>query len=256
MTNEQLQNAQVIFANHSGGKDSQAMLAKLVRMGLKDKIVIIHADLGEMEWEPMHGWIEKNSFGIPVHVVKAEMSFFDLCRKYKRLPSGQARFCTNLLKTVPCENFMKKYCEERGITNAVSVLGIRADESGNRAKMSPLSRKGKVNRATKFKMELTIWYPIFEYTLDEVKKEVADADQELHEVYANGYSRLSCVFCPLARIAEHKKMAKDKPELFQKMVNLERELGKTIRLKQKNKVKYNRYLDEYCSTKKEDASES
>ena len=87
--------ADVIFVNHSGGKDSQAMLAQLVRLGFKDKLVIVHADLGEMEWEPMKKWIKKNSFGIPVHVVKAELSFWDLCRKYGRLPSGQARFCTS-----------------------------------------------------------------------------------------------------------------------------------------------------------------
>lgn len=46
---EEVLTAEVIFWSHSGGKDSQAGLANLIRMGLKDKIVIIHADLGEME---------------------------------------------------------------------------------------------------------------------------------------------------------------------------------------------------------------
>lgn len=32
----QINEAEVIFVNHSGGKDSQAMLAKLVAMGLKE----------------------------------------------------------------------------------------------------------------------------------------------------------------------------------------------------------------------------
>ena len=84
-----LDEAEVIFVNHSGGKDSQAMLAKLIKEGFKDKLVLVHADLGEMEWEPMHDWITKNSFGLPVEVVKSELTFFELCRKYKRLPSGQ-----------------------------------------------------------------------------------------------------------------------------------------------------------------------
>jgi 3'-phosphoadenosine 5'-phosphosulfate sulfotransferase (PAPS reductase)/FAD synthetase len=233
-----LQEAQVLFLNHSGGKDSQAMAAKIKRLGLWHKVVIIHADLGEMEWEPMHPWIESISFGKPVHVVKSSMSFFDLCRKYKRIPDGRARFCTNLLKTTPCEAFMRDYCAKHNITNAVSLLGIRADESTGRAKMQPIKKKTKL---------LTVVYPIFDYTIDQVHQEIKQANQELHWVYAKGYSRLSCVFCPLGRIGEHQQMAKDKPELFTKMVALEKELGKTIRLKTRNKVKYNRFLTEYAS---------
>jgi DNA sulfur modification protein DndC len=232
------QEAEVIFVNHSGGKDSQAMLARLIDMGLKEKLVIIHADLGEMEWEPMHTWIEENSFGLPVNVVKSELGFFELCRKYGRLPSGQARFCTSDLKTVPCERFMKKYCQERGITKAISALGIRAEESPSRAK------KGEYQKKTNL---LTIWNPILNYKLADVKFEIANAGQAMHWVYSKGYSRLSCVMCVFGRIDEHKQMAKDKPELFKKMVDLEIELGKTIRLKQKNKVKYPKYLGEYIT---------
>lgn len=240
------ESAEVIFVNHSGGKDSQAMLAKLVDMGLKDKLVIVHADLGEMEWESMHDWIEENSFGIPVHVVKSELGFFELCRKYKRLPSGQARFCTSALKTLPCERFMKAYCKERGITKAISALGIRAEESPSRAK------KGEWIQKTRL---LTIWNPIIHYKIEEVKEEIAKANQKLHWVYSKGYTRLSCVMCVFGRVGEHKQMAQDRPELFEKMADLEEELGKTIRLKQIDKVKYPKYLREYIevASKKEAA---
>lgn len=63
---ETVLNAQVIFVNHSGGKDSQAMLAYLMTIGFTGKMVIVHADLGEMEWEPMHDFISQNSFGFEV----------------------------------------------------------------------------------------------------------------------------------------------------------------------------------------------
>lgn len=228
--------AEVIFVNHSGGKDSQAMLAKLVSEGYKDKLVIVHADLGEMEWEPMKDWIEKNSFGVPVYVVKSSLGFFDLCRKYKRLPSGQARFCTSELKTRPCEAFMKEYCEERGYTKAISALGIRAEESPGRAKKGFFEAKKKT---------LTVWNPILDYKLPQVKETIKTAGQNMHWVYGKGYSRLSCVMCVFGRVGEHKKMAKDRPEIFRKMSMLEKELGKTIRVKQKNKVRYPKYLTEY-----------
>ena len=237
MNQSDLNKAEVIFVNHSGGKDSQAMLAKLIRMGLKGKLVLIHADLGEMEWEPMHGWIESISFGLPVNVVRADVDFFDLCYKYKRIPDGRARFCTNALKTVPCERFMREYCKTHNITNAISALGIRAEESPNRAKMQVIREKTRL---------LTIWNPIFDWTIDQVKTEIANANQKLHWVYDQGYSRLSCVLCPLGRIGEHKMMANDRPELFKKMAKLERDLGKTIRMKQIKGVKYNKYLDEYA----------
>lgn len=245
---KEMNEAEVIFVNHSGGKDSQAMMAQLIRLGFRDKLVVVHADLGEMEWEPMHKWIESTSFGVDVHVVKSDQDFFELCRKYGRLPSGQARFCTDFLKTKPCEKFMVQYCEERGITKAVSAIGIRAEESPARAKKPEIKAQNKMTSDRKSKISLNVVSPIFKYTLEEVKEEIAAAGQDLHWVYGKGYSRLSCAFCVFGRINEHKQAAKDRPELFKKMVELERELGKTIRIKQKNKVKYPKFLDEYIST--------
>ena len=67
---EEVNKAEVIFWSHSGGRDSQAGLAVLKRMGLLHKVVIVHSDLGEMEWEEMRPWIEKNSFGILCNVVQ------------------------------------------------------------------------------------------------------------------------------------------------------------------------------------------
>lgn len=241
---DEVKNAEVIFVNHSGGKDSQAQLAYLVGLGLKDKLVIVHSDLGEMEWEPMHAFITKNSFGVPVYVVKPELSFFDLCRKYFRLPSGQARFCTDQLKTKPIAKWIKSYCAERGITRAINAIGIRAEESPARAKKEPF----KLSKVSLKKTNLVVyeWFPIFELKLPDVWQLIKDAGQTPHEVYAKGFSRLSCVFCVFGRIGEHQAAAKMKPELFQKMVALEKELGKSIRLKQVKGEKFNKFLTEYC----------
>ena len=48
------------------------------------------------------------------------------------------------------------------------------------------------------------------------------------------------------RVAEHQLAAKMRPELFRKMVALEKTLGRTIRTKQKDNVKSQKYLEEYC----------
>jgi 3'-phosphoadenosine 5'-phosphosulfate sulfotransferase (PAPS reductase)/FAD synthetase len=170
--------------------------------------------------------------------VKAKESFFDLCYRYKRIPSGMARFCTSELKTRPCEEFIRNYCKQHGFTKVISALGIRAEESPSRAK------KGEWVKKTKL---ITIWNPILHFSIGDVLAEITLAKQTIHWVYSKGYSRLSCVLCPFGRIGEHKQMAKDRPELYQKMAKLERDLGKTIRLKQINGVKYPKYLGEYIN---------
>jgi 3'-phosphoadenosine 5'-phosphosulfate sulfotransferase (PAPS reductase)/FAD synthetase len=241
-TPTEVQNADVIFVNHSGGKDSQAMLAALVAAGFKHKIVIVHSDLGEMEWEEMKPFIEENSFGLPVHVVKPELGFFDLCRKYSRLPSGVARFCTSELKTRPISAFIKNYMNEHGFTKAINAMGIRSEESTSRAKKEPL----KTSKISTKKHNIIEWFPIFDMKLGDVWFEIKKAGQQPHPIYSQGFSRLSCVFCVFGRVEEHKLASKKRPELFQKMVALELELGKTIRLKQKDGVRTNKYLTETC----------
>lgn len=234
----------LIVINHSGGKDSQAMLSHLWRTypQHRHKFVVVHADLGEMEWEPMHDFIAANSFGLKVNVIQPELSFFDLCRKYKRLPSGQARFCTDQLKTAPINKWLKANHPNKRILNCI---GIRAEESPARAKKPVLSPAKGSTKAT----PITNWFPIFEFKLQDVWDSIAAAQQTPHPVYAKGFSRLSCVFCVFGRISEHQKAAQLKPELAQKMADLEQELGKTIRLKQVDGVKLNKPMSEYLPVK-------
>lgn len=250
--NQEIQDAQVIFVSHSGGKDSQAMLAHLVSLGLKEKLVVVHADLGDMEWEPMHQFIEDNAFGLPVHVVRSELDFFSLSRKYGRLPSGQQQFCTDFLKTKPIAAFIHDYMTRNGLTRAINATGMRAEESPRRAKKSSFSLSkgpGTSNMYQPKKHPTHIihdWLPIFEMTTSQVLQTIYSAGQATHEVYSLGFSRLSCVFCVNGRIEEHKKAAKLKPELFSKVAQLEKDLGKAYRLKQVNGQKVPKYLTEYC----------
>lgn len=250
-TPQEVKDADVIFVSHSGGRDSQAMLALLKRYDLLHKAVIVHADLGEMEWEEMKPWIETISFGLPVHVVRAEMDFFQLVRKYMRLPSGRQQFCTDFLKTQPIKEFIHQYMYDRGLKTAINATGMRAQESPRRAKKNPFClSKGKGTsemHMVQKHSEHTIydWMPIFHYLHEEVGEEIALAGQKEHRIYSEGFSRLSCVLCVNGRIGEHQEAARRRPELARKMAQLEREVGRTLRLKQKNKIKYPKYLDEY-----------
>lgn len=253
---QEIQDAQVIFWSHSGGKDSQAGLAYLVRMGFKGKIVVVHSDLGDMEWESMHNWIESISFGIEVHVVQANEDFFGLARRTGRLPSGKQQYCTDVLKTQPISEFIHNYMYEHNITKAINATGMRAEESKRRALKKPFTlSKGEgtsgMHMPKKYP-EHTIhdWMPIFGYTTEEVYEEIALAGQKPHKMYSMGFSRLSCVFCVNGKVEEHKKAVELRPELAVKFAQLERELGRTLRLKQIKGVKHPKYLDEYTNVRK------
>lgn len=242
-----------LFLSHSGGKDSQATLAALVRMGFKGRVILVHADLGEMEWQEMRPWIESIAFGIELHVVQAEEDFFDLCRRTGRFPSGTQQYCTDYLKTLPLTKFIHDYMYKHGMKTAVNITGMRSAESKKREKKLQFSlSKGDGTSGMhqpKNHPGHTVydWMPIKEYSDIEVFAEIAAAGQEPHELYSMGFSRLSCVFCVNGRIGEHKKAAEMRPELALKIANLERELGKALRLKQVKNVKYPKFLDTYTN---------
>jgi len=253
---KQVQDAGVIFCSHSGGADSMALLSYLKRMGLLHKVVIVHADLGRMEWETMQPWIESNGFGLDCNVVESEEDFFQMVRRWGRFPSGNQQFCTDFLKTAPIEKFIHQYMTDNNITHAINATGMRAEESKRRAKKAdkfyshgvPVL-KSDMQRPRKHKDHLIDdWMPIFYYLNGEVRDEIKQAGQVLHKIYSEGFSRLSCVLCINGRIGEHKLAAQMRPELAKEMAELEREVGKSYRLKQVNKIKYNRFMDEYIFT--------
>jgi len=246
----EVKTADLVVVSHSGGKDSQATLIaidKMVKDGeIQGKVIIVHSDLGAMEWEPMENWIIKNSMGYEFHVVESEMDFFEMCRKYKRLPSGMQQFCTDFLKVKPIGAFIHDYMYKHNLKTAINVTGMRAEESKRRAKkllfeLSKMTQPRKHSEHTIYE-----YMPIFKLTTEDVFEAIKNAGQEPHEIYSKGFSRLSCVFCVNGRIAEHKLAAKMRPELFKKVADLEKELGKTYRLKQVKGVKYNKYMTEYC----------
>jgi hypothetical protein len=51
MIDELVRRGALFVANHSGGKDSQAMLIKLLEIVPASQMIVVHAALGEVEWE-------------------------------------------------------------------------------------------------------------------------------------------------------------------------------------------------------------
>jgi len=255
---KEVKEADVLVLSHSGGADSMAAAAVLKRYGLLHKTIFVHSDLGVMEWESMEAWIESNIWGNPLHVVQAKESFFELVRRYKRLPSGMQQFCTDFLKTKPIRDFIHQYMYDNNLKTAINITGMRAEEG--KKKNGELTRRGKKAFFSISKGDNTSnmhqpmkhsshtiydWLPLKHHLHQEVRDEITNVDQSLHWVYTKlGFSRLSCAICINGRVSEHQTAIKEKPELAYQMAKLEIEIGKTLRLKSRKGVRHKRYLFE------------
>ncbi len=242
---KEIKNADVLFVSHSGGKDSQALLAAMIRLGFKDKIVLIHSDLGYlMEWEPMEEWIKKNSFGLKLHIIHPPETFFDVVRRTEFMPSANYPICTDNLKLKPIEAFIHDYMERHKLKVGVNVTGIRGVESDRRAK-KPVFGISDFYKVRDYSHQMIYdWNPIKHYLVEDVLAEIEAVGQKIHKVYSFGYSRLSCTFCVNSQVGEHTMSVRMKPETARAMAEVERDVNKTIRTQTIKGKKVRSYTDE------------
>lgn len=230
----EMRDAGALFAvNHSAGKDSQAMLLRLRALGIPDdQMVVVHADLGEVEWPGNLAHIEANSFGLPLIVAEPKTGFFDMVERRGMFPSAAQRQCTSDLKRGPIERELRRYLKEnpRFGGRLVNCMGMRAAESPARAKKSALQRSARNSKAGR---EWWDWLPIHEMSTEAVFETIAEAGQAPHPAYALGMTRLSCCFCILASASDLKISAEANPELYARYCETEERLGHTLSMSRK-----------------------
>jgi DNA sulfur modification protein DndC len=241
----------LFVVNHSAGKDSQAMLRVVRAIVPADQIVIIHAELPEVDWEGLEDHIRATSGGLPVYTCRAVRTFFDIVEARGRFPSPKQRWCTSDLKRGPITKVILRIMKERGLKLVVNCEGIRAEESTERRKLSPLvdlnlklDKKGNKSHAlSKAGRQAYQWLPIHDWKVDQVWRAIRGAGQQPHPAYAAGMSRLSCCFCIMARRSDLKVAAGLKPELARRYAETERRLNQTMSMPNDKGVR--EFLDEW-----------
>ncbi len=210
--------------NHSGGKDSQAMYNLLKRIVPSSQLVVIHAHLRGVEWE---GTIEhiKDTISHEFFIVEAKKSFFDMVNHRKMFPSSANRQCTSDLKRGPIQKKIIELCNTRGFDVVVNCMGLRAEESSNRAKKKSF-KKNETNSNSK--RDWFEWLPIHNWTTEKVFDWISFNYQKPHWAYSKGMSRLSCCFCIMASENDLKIAATLNPELLQKYSELEKTHNHTL----------------------------
>jgi len=226
----------------SGGKDSVAcamrLAAYLDTIGHTGPRVLIHADLGSVEWKDslpvcerlaqQIGWelvvVQRKAGGMMERWEKrwanniARYSALECVKVILPWSTPSMRFCTSELKTaVICSELSRRF-KGRDI---LSITGVRHDESAARAKM-PIAKPNA--KLTKKKVVGVDWNPIIEWTTPAVFDYISEYDGPLHEAYSKYHSsRVSCAYCIMGSIADLKASSScpDNQDIFRRMVALE-----------------------------------
>lgn len=226
----------LFVANHSGGKDSQAMLITLLERIPARQLVVVHASLGEMEWP---GAMElardqASAAGVPFIVAKASKTLLDMVERrfhdrpeVPSWPSATTRQCTSDLKRGPIQREVRRYAKAHGFSTVVNCLGLRAQESSGRAKRVAFRPNERDSNGVLTWYE---WLPVHAWRTEAVFDCIRQAGQEPHYAYALGNERLSCVFCIMASRNDLANGARHHPALLARYTALEARTGYTMHM--------------------------
>jgi len=242
----------IVLINSSAGKDSQAMLDVIYHRAVEEnydlnKITVVHADLGRVEWQGTRELAEEqaNHYGLRFIAVDGRTKRGDLLQHIESkgmFPDSARRWCTSDFKTTPISTVITKLVKpflDAGIygrkvwketgrkCKVLNCLGIRAEESKDRAKKTPYryntARSGKTIRS------VYDWYPIFDMKETEVWDRIRKSGVPYHKAYDLGMPRLSCVFCVFASKHQLEIAGKHNPELLSEYVRVEDKIGHSFR---------------------------
>lgn len=227
------------YVSMSGGKDSLATYIEACRIFPSDRITVIHANLGHVEWNGIIEHIEaniKHKLVIVSAVFKdgSPKTFLEMVRrrhaKYPDKPcwpSPVYRTCTSDLKTAPIDKYIKADMKRRGIELAVNAMGLRAEESDKRAKRPQIALNERFTAKT-LSRQVYDWLPIKHWTTAEVFAAAKAAGMTQHHAYADGNERLSCQFCIMGCPGDLQNAARQNPELLAEYLAVEQETGYTM----------------------------
>lgn len=107
----------------------------------------------------------------------------------------------------------------------MNCIGLRAEESAGRARKPDIRVNEQLSKAGRTVYD---YLPILQSSESQVYRTIKNAGQEPFWAYGAGNSRLSCVFCILGCRSDLANGRRHRPELFERYVQLEREVGWTM----------------------------
>lgn len=227
----------------SGGKDSSATAlattAYLDRIGHIGPRLLIHSDLGQVEWRESLPMCQKLADFLGLELVVVRRQAGDLLDRWQgRWRNNVARyanletvrlvlpwstpgmlFCRSELKAaIICRELVQRFPGQV----ILSATGIRREESATRAHApisAPQPRLANVTHQTSGHD----WHPIADWTLTQVLAYHQLRQFPLHPAYARGMTRVSCAYCIMGSAGDIATSAAcpDNQDLYREQVDLE-----------------------------------
>ena len=232
----------VVAIGASGGKDGTAAAIRLDKylnaIGHTGPRLLIHADLGSVEWKDSLPVCQRLSEQIGWELVVVRRNAGDMMQRWQKrwadnvaryanlecmkliLPwsTPQWRFCTSELKVDQITRYLSKRFKGQDV---LSVTGIRHQESARRAKMPIANPEAKLSKNGATGLN---WNPIITWSTEEVFSYIAAMNGPLHEAYTvYGSTRVSCVFCIMASKGDlaASVSCQDNHDIYHEIVELE-----------------------------------
>lgn len=225
----------VYLVSLSGGKDSQACLQYMLE-NYKNKGIIqpYFCDTGwenKITYEHL-GTIERE-YGVQIDRIKSEKydGFEDMCIKKKAIPSRVTRFCTEQLKVIPSQKYLKAW--QAKDYRVINVVGVRADESDHKILKEPQiingvkwrimpRREGEQRWKFSFFTSsspkksdykrgngVVVLQPIVGWKEIDVYRYIMGAGYTMNPLYFTGRKRVGCDPCINAGVTEIGLLSKD-----------------------------------------------
>ena len=221
----------------SGGKDSQAAVIAGFRyldsIGHAGPRVLVHADLGSVEWKDSLPACEKLARNVGAELVvvsrkagglmeRWEARWQSSLTRYRELSTVTLvlpwstpgmRFCTSEQKTHVITAELKRRFKGRQIIN---VTGVRRAESAARARSTVTGWDAD--------RRILTWRPIVEWSTEQVFEAIDNSGVAPHPAYREfGMGRVSCRFCIMSNWADMVAAAAqpEAHDIYRRMVGLE-----------------------------------
>lgn len=227
----------------SGGKDSSAMSlavsSYLDEIGHRGPRILIHSDLGRIEWRESLPWCRRLADRLGWELVVVRRQAGDLldrwkvrwqnnCQRYSNLETVRLilpwstpgmLFCRSELKAaIICRELIQRF---RGRT-IISGTGIRREESTARAHAPICAPQARLSNAT-HQTSGVDWRPIATWSLTQVLSYHQFRQFPLHPGYELGMTRISCVYCVMGSASDLAVSATcpDNQDLYRALVDIE-----------------------------------
>lgn len=197
----------------SGGKDSQALYHVAKLAGVKFEA---HYSLTTLDPPELVYFIRDNYPDVIID--RPPLNFAQLCVKKKALPTRFMRFCCAILKetkgagTVTLTGVRKAESYKRSLRNEVEISNKKFSGSADQFDQYTRSKEVEGVQCVKGKDKIII-NPIIEWEEADVWHFIKDVVKVKYcSLYDQGWSRIGCLFCPMASKKELQREIKEYPK--------------------------------------------